>query len=584
MALDVTTTSTGAIDAVTKADPAVITLASGHGLVDNDSIWIAAVAGMDEIKGETYYLRNQSGDTFDLHDWPTDQPIDSSAFGVFVSGTWYKANDMGKGISNVVDLIDVDAFTMAIWFYVTGYLKASVAFTTAVQVASGSTANRISLRNTDDTFVKVNFTTNFAPTAGRWAIDTGLSVNAWHLAAVEYDMSTPATPPVIYIDGASVAITQIRAPSGTKPTGISAVAFGRGQGGLFQYRNGLLGEAAFFSTNALGANQHAALARLQPTMHHSKLRAYWPMRGLSLGTSPELVQGATLTLENATATELHPPLPPFSLRRGNRSVIYVPTTLAGEIEEELNDTVEISDSLVSLRDTTVDVSPLTVSVTTPDVTLSYTIPVDPVVVSVSIPAVIITEGINVSPVAVTVSVPAVTLSLPLTVSLASVVVSLSVPEVAITTTNDVEVAPGPLVVTLTVTDVTIDLTVPVDPVVVVLTVPAITASVGARTYNATIGKPFPYTAADWGSAIAFYFEVYLQATTGTAYARLYDLTVTTEVDDSELSVATLVPVASTLLRSPALDLVDGHVYVGQFGVLTSSGDVGGAVSAEVLGI
>lgn len=345
MALDITTTSSGTIDDVTQTDPAIITLASGHGLADNDKIWVEAVTGMGEIRGQSYYLRNQSGDDFDLHDFPTDQPVDAGGFGAFISGTWQNQTAMGKGISNVVDLIDVDAFTMSVWIYVTGYLNVGVAFTTAIQIAAGSTANRINLSNTDDTFVKVAFLTNFAVT-GSWRIDAGLTVNAWHHVAVAYDMSTPATPPTIYIDGASVAITEIRAPSGAKPTGISAVSFGRGQGGLFQLRNCLLGEAAFFNTNALGAGQHLALAHLQPIMHHSKLRAHWPMRDNNLSAETELVQNASLTLENATATSLHPPVPPLSSRLGNRSIIRVPTTLETAIAEESNETVMVAEDYV----------------------------------------------------------------------------------------------------------------------------------------------------------------------------------------------------------------------------------------------
>lgn len=447
MGMDITTTSTGVITDITQANPARLTSA-GHGLVDGDWVYIHSVNGMVNINSKTYYVRNKNTDEFDLHDFPTNAPIDSTGFSTYGSlGTWLKANGTGKAVSNVVDLIDVDKFTMGFWFYATGAVgNPGVGFTTAVKLASGNTAYRITLAGTSDSDnPTVQFVSNYPGASGRWGATAAVTLNTWHLIAVAYDCSDVANKPTFYIDGVAVARTDVRQPIGTRPglsgggDQIQGVSFGRGQGGLQQLYNCILGEAFFFDTDNLGADQHAAMFRLQPTMHHDQveataaisavsnddpariesnghgfdvgsyqrllitgvggvtslngntyygkvfdannfdlftiddasvgvdttgdgaytsggtwehrvgLRAYWPMRGTSLSTEIEFKQAATLTLENATATVLHPPVPPASSRLGNRSVIQVLTSLPGELVDFQPDTMIIADGLVDLK-------------------------------------------------------------------------------------------------------------------------------------------------------------------------------------------------------------------------------------------
>lgn len=84
------------------------------------------------------------------------------------------------------------------------------------------------------------------------------------------------------------------------------------------------------------------------------------------------------------------------------------------------------------------------------------------------------------------------------------------------------------------------------------------------------GVPFLYTAANWVGA-AFYFEVYMKATSGTVYSRVYDVTASAEVASSELSTA---ETSSTQLRSSAITLTDTHVYMLQTGT-TGAGEIKG---------
>ncbi len=86
-------------------------------------------------------------------------------------------------------------------------------------------------------------------------------------------------------------------------------------------------------------------------------------------------------------------------------------------------------------------------------------------------------------------------------------------------------------------------------------------TVTLSTYVA-YGAPFLYTAANWNAAVEFFLEVYLKAIAGTVRARLYNDTDATVVADSGLSTAAT---SYTRLRSSALSLTDGKIYLVQFG-------------------
>ncbi|KKK91037.1 hypothetical protein LCGC14_1134450, partial [marine sediment metagenome] len=89
-------------------------------------------------------------------------------------------------------------------------------------------------------------------------------------------------------------------------------------------------------------------------------------------------------------------------------------------------------------------------------------------------------------------------------------------------------------------------------------VPTVTVSGIYTSY----GGPFLYTAANWNAAVEFFLEVYLKAIEGTVRARLYNDTDATVVADSGLSTAAT---SYTRLRSSALSLTDGKIYLVQFG-------------------
>ena len=85
------------------------------------------------------------------------------------------------------------------------------------------------------------------------------------------------------------------------------------------------------------------------------------------------------------------------------------------------------------------------------------------------------------------------------------------------------------------------------------------------------GDVFYFDSANYGSG-SWYFEVYYRATSGTAYARLWDITGAAAVADSTQDTT-----EGSLVRerSVALALVDGREYRVEFG----SGDGAGGKAA-----
>ncbi len=91
------------------------------------------------------------------------------------------------------------------------------------------------------------------------------------------------------------------------------------------------------------------------------------------------------------------------------------------------------------------------------------------------------------------------------------------------------------------------------------------------------GDIFSHVAANHGSGWVFHFEVFHRATTGTAYARLYNTTDSVAVANSAVNTASGTHVRQ---RSGAITLADGKEFRAQFG--TVAGDAGGAIGAKIV--
>ncbi len=80
------TTARTTVTAITKANPARMTVASGSNLANGDDIIVTGIEGMPELNGRQLRIANLSGVSFDLTDPVTGAGIDSSAFGSYTSG------------------------------------------------------------------------------------------------------------------------------------------------------------------------------------------------------------------------------------------------------------------------------------------------------------------------------------------------------------------------------------------------------------------------------------------------------------------------------------------------------------------
>lgn len=72
------------VTAITKASPAVVTIAA-HGRSNGDKVRFDEIAGMTELNGNVYKIKNVAANTFELTTYD-DVNIDSTAFTTYISG------------------------------------------------------------------------------------------------------------------------------------------------------------------------------------------------------------------------------------------------------------------------------------------------------------------------------------------------------------------------------------------------------------------------------------------------------------------------------------------------------------------
>ena len=94
--LSTSTQSLGLMDALTNANPIVITL-YGHSLYSKDRIIINGVSGTTELNGNTYWIKRLDADAFELYsDSELTVPVDGTGYGGYVApGTVDKFNISG---------------------------------------------------------------------------------------------------------------------------------------------------------------------------------------------------------------------------------------------------------------------------------------------------------------------------------------------------------------------------------------------------------------------------------------------------------------------------------------------------------
>lgn len=75
------------INAITKANPGVLTMSAAHGLVVNDEVFISGLGGMTELNGQYFYVNSVPTTTTLTLKNAYGTPIDTTNFTTFTSGT-----------------------------------------------------------------------------------------------------------------------------------------------------------------------------------------------------------------------------------------------------------------------------------------------------------------------------------------------------------------------------------------------------------------------------------------------------------------------------------------------------------------
>jgi hypothetical protein len=171
------------------------------------------------------------------------------------------------------------------------------------------------------------FTTNYL-FARRWS--GGLAewtvaipaVNEWHHIAITYDSGSTSNDPVIYIDGSSVSVTELSAPSGTLTDNSDAYIIGN-RGAADRNWAGRLAEFAVWN-RILNAREIASVYRSGPLAIPDHVE-YLPIWGTH-SSEPEFraTTSAAATVTGTVAVN-HAPVVPFSRR------LWTPSPFEGEI-------------------------------------------------------------------------------------------------------------------------------------------------------------------------------------------------------------------------------------------------------------
>ena len=164
---------------------------------------------------------------------------------------------------------------------------------------SGATTNQI-------TFFHI-----WSGSSPEWETNAGTS-QAWHHIGVTYNRGATTNDPVIYIDGTSVAFTEITAPSGTANTGQNNLRLGEDIGGADDF-DGTIAHVAIWNV-ILAAGEMQALSRgVSPfRIRPGNLVHYLPLYGRSAEQDLRAA-GVTYTVTGTTIVAGPPRVqPPFA--------------------------------------------------------------------------------------------------------------------------------------------------------------------------------------------------------------------------------------------------------------------------------
>jgi hypothetical protein len=142
-------------------------------------------------------------------------PITGTVYGS--TGRTFDGNDDLVNAGNATVLRDILTVTHIAWIYSTG--------------AGGGTYGRIFDKGSDRGFMRsgtnsrLYYSDPWSGATGQWNTGNIILVNTWYHVALTYDGSLTTNDPIIYINGASVAVTEAATPSGTRTSDAANILY-----------------------------------------------------------------------------------------------------------------------------------------------------------------------------------------------------------------------------------------------------------------------------------------------------------------------------------------------------------------------
>lgn len=216
--------------------------------------------------------------------------------------------------NNGVNNINVAAFTMAMVFNPNVVNVNQTIWMTASQISGGNSAAEIAVTSGGVLFFRYRWTGGNV----NWTGPT-LSAGTDYGIIVNYDRSSTANDPRMWVNGVEETLTESSVPSGSPKTGVDSVIVGENVGGGGD-QNGKTSELAFWSRILADGECEFQSKKNSPLFVLRGLEAYWDLiRGLN-----EHIQGANLT-NNGSTVAVHPGV---TYPEAPRS-IFVPAAVAG---------------------------------------------------------------------------------------------------------------------------------------------------------------------------------------------------------------------------------------------------------------
>ena len=200
-------------------------------------------------------------------------------------------NDHLLSANDAVAGLNVDARSWGFWQIRSGD-PAGVQNIYVGMTVEGATPPKSVINNNGPTVsgFRVRFAADYTTTDGVWH-SPDVTSTARHHVAITYNRSSGTNDPVIYVDGASVTVTETATPAGTIVTGDDTVKFGEDPAGANDL-NAILGTFAIDTQIWTAAMVNRAMWWGRP---HGGLLVYHPWRTAKLADEGSAADTLTAT-------------------------------------------------------------------------------------------------------------------------------------------------------------------------------------------------------------------------------------------------------------------------------------------------